>query len=160
MLNRWFETLDGLADEHGVYKLETIGDAFLAATNLLAPQPDHAARMARFALAATAAAERTLVDETDPARRTLQIRAGINSGPCMAAVIGRRNPKYAEFIFPFSAPSLHPSLKLPPSFLLPRPLPLLCFLPFRLPLPRPLPIAARPPSLPIVPSLNLYLLNI
>jgi class 3 adenylate cyclase len=96
MLNRWFETLDGLADEHGVYKLETIGDAFLAATNLLAPQPDHAARMARFALAATAAAESTLVDETDPARGTLQIRAGINSGPCMAAVIGRRNPKYAS----------------------------------------------------------------
>jgi class 3 adenylate cyclase len=95
MLDRWFETLDGLADEHGVYKLETIGDAFLAATNLLAPQPDHAARMARFALAATAAAERTLVDEMDPARGTLQIRAGINSGPCMAAVIGRRNPKYA-----------------------------------------------------------------
>jgi class 3 adenylate cyclase len=95
MLDRWFETLDSLADEHGVYKLETIGDAFLAATNLLAPQPDHAARMARFALAAAAAAERTLVDDSDPARGTLQIRAGINSGPCMAAVIGRRNPKYA-----------------------------------------------------------------
>ena len=97
MLDRWFDTLDGLADSHGVHKLETIGDAFLAATNLLAPQPDHAARMARFALSAAAAARRTLVDEKNPSLGALEIRAGLNSGPCMAAVIGRRNPKYTLF---------------------------------------------------------------
>lgn len=97
MLDRWFDTLDTLADEHCVHKLETIGDAFLAATNLLAPQPDHAARMARFALAAAASARATLVDEAQPSLGALEIRVGLNSGPCMAVVIGRRNPKYTLF---------------------------------------------------------------
>jgi hypothetical protein len=96
MLDRWFEALDELADRHGVYKLETIGDAYIAATNLIAPQADHAARLARFALAAAAAAEATPVDPAEPALGCLRIRVGLSAGPCTATVIGRRNPKCAR----------------------------------------------------------------
>jgi class 3 adenylate cyclase len=97
LLNRWFDALDGLSDQFGVYKLETIGDAFLCATNIVAEQADHAARMARFGLAVVETAQRTLVSTEDPSLGYLQVRVGINSGPCMATVIGRRNPKYTLF---------------------------------------------------------------
>jgi class 3 adenylate cyclase len=97
LLNRWFDTLDSLTDKFNVYKLETIGDAFLCATNIGTEQPDHAARMARFSLAVVEAAQHTPVSTLDPSLGCLQIRVGINSGPCMATVIGRRNPKYTLF---------------------------------------------------------------
>jgi class 3 adenylate cyclase len=97
MLGRWFDTLDALAERHCVYKLDTIGDAYLCASNVVIEQPDHAARMARFAIAAVAAATAMQVDPDAPELGSLAIRAGLNSGPCMATVIGRRNPKYTLF---------------------------------------------------------------
>ena len=38
LLNRLYAQFDDLAHYHGVYKLETIGDAYLAATNLSGDQ--------------------------------------------------------------------------------------------------------------------------
>ena len=81
----------------GLGQLETIGDAYLCVTNLIAPQPDHAARLARFALAAVRAAADTLIDPADPGRGSVRIRVGLDSGPCMAGIVGQRNPKYTLF---------------------------------------------------------------
>ena len=98
LLDRLFARLDALADRMGVRKLETIGDAYLCATNLAGDQPGcHAARMARFARAARAAAARTPVDPADPARGSVRLRIGIASGPCVATVVGRRHPKYTLY---------------------------------------------------------------
>jgi hypothetical protein len=38
LLNRLYTRFDDLAHYHGVYKLETIGDAYLAATNITGDQ--------------------------------------------------------------------------------------------------------------------------
>jgi len=35
MLNRLYEAFDRISQEHGVYKVETIGDAWVGITNLL-----------------------------------------------------------------------------------------------------------------------------
>jgi class 3 adenylate cyclase len=102
MLERLFDRLDRLADRYGVYKLDTIGDAYLCATNIVAcatnivadQSADHALALARFAVAAAAAAAATPVDSADPARGAVPLRVGLHSGPCMACVVGRRNPKY------------------------------------------------------------------
>jgi class 3 adenylate cyclase len=40
------------------------------------------------------AAGRTLVDPEDVSKGVVQLRIGINSGPCMASVVGKKNPKY------------------------------------------------------------------
>jgi class 3 adenylate cyclase len=98
LLDRLFARLDALADRMGVRKIETIGDAYLCATNLAGDQPGcHAARMARFARAARAAAARTPLDPADPARGAVRLRIGIASGPCVATVVGRRHPKYTLY---------------------------------------------------------------
>ena len=99
LLNRLFRKLDRLAYLHGVQKIDIIGDAYVAATNFTEDQrDDHAARLARFAVAAVEAAADTRIDEAGgedggPARR-VQIRVGIHCGPVVGAVVGSQGLKY------------------------------------------------------------------
>ncbi len=59
MLNHLFKRLDRLAAEHGVEKIKTIGDAYMAVSGVPHPTPDHAARLARMALGMHEIAEKT-----------------------------------------------------------------------------------------------------
>ena len=97
LLNRWFKTLEILADDFKIYEIETIGDAFICATNIFDKQGDHAARMAKFGICALKASELTRVDIGNHARGNLTIRIGVHSGPCVASVIGMRHPKFTLF---------------------------------------------------------------
>ena len=58
-------------------------------------QPDHCARVAAFALDAVAAAAQVPIDQANPDAGYIQIRAGFHSGPCVASVVGRMNPRCA-----------------------------------------------------------------
>ena len=49
LLQTLFQCFDALAKKLGVFKVETVGEEYLAVTGLPEPQPDHAVRMARFA---------------------------------------------------------------------------------------------------------------
>ena len=69
----------------------------MCVTNLHKNQPDHAERMARFAMDAVQAADETLIDVDDPSKGYVQIRVGFHSGPIVANVVGRRVPKYTLF---------------------------------------------------------------
>jgi class 3 adenylate cyclase len=81
MLDRLYLTFDRLSMEHCVFKVETIGDAYMAVTNLVEDQSaDHALRIAHFAIHAMEAAASTLIDETNPTLGCLQIRVGFHSG--------------------------------------------------------------------------------
>lgn len=70
---------------------------FVAVTNLMQPQPDHAPRMARFALDVAAAASTILVDESKPTGAKLQLRIGLHSGEVVAGVAGSKNVRYCLF---------------------------------------------------------------
>ena len=97
LLNRWFKTLEILADEFEIYEIETIGDSFICATNLFHEQEDHAARMAKFGSCAIRASENTRIESENNSSGNLTIRIGIHSGPCVASVVGIRRPKFTLF---------------------------------------------------------------
>lgn len=94
LLDRLYSKFDTLSRKHDVFKVETIGDAWMGVTNLATPQFDHTKRIAMFAMDAIRAASTTLVDEADLSRGFVSIRVGFHSGPVIATVVGSRNPKY------------------------------------------------------------------
>ncbi|MBF6989537.1 MULTISPECIES: adenylate/guanylate cyclase domain-containing protein [unclassified Cupriavidus] len=86
ILNEIFTEFDTIADYRGLEKIKTIGDAYMAAAGLPEPAPDHAVRAAHMALDMTDA----LAHFNHRTGFNLQMRIGINSGPVVAGVIGKR----------------------------------------------------------------------
>jgi len=94
MLDRLYVKFDDLSIERDVFKIETIGDAYMAVTNLVKEQEDHALRIAQFAKDTVIAASQTLIDIDNPNLGHVKIRVGFHSGPVVASVVGNRSPKY------------------------------------------------------------------
>lgn len=86
LLNDLFSAFDDLAEKHGLEKIKTIGDAYMAVGGLPEPDPEHAERIARFAI--------DLLSVISNYRRehdhALEIRIGIASGAAVAGVIGKK----------------------------------------------------------------------
>ena len=85
LLNDVFSYFDEVADELGIEKIKTIGDAYMAAAGVPSPRADHAEAITRMALRV-----RDYFDENEVRGRKLRFRIGINSGPLVAGVIGTR----------------------------------------------------------------------
>ncbi len=85
ILDRIFSLFDHLASDHGVEKIKTIGDAYMAVAGLPEPRPDHADAVAKMALG--------IRDSFAGLMRQLgldlQVRIGLHSGPVVAGVIGK-----------------------------------------------------------------------
>ena len=90
VLDDLFTSFDRLAERLGLEKIKTIGDAYMAVRGLPEPRPDHAQAVAEMALAL----REEVVRHLDPAGRPLTLRIGIDSGPVVAGVIGRRKFSY------------------------------------------------------------------
>eukprot|EP00804_Cyclotella_cryptica_P004550 CCRYP_006905-RB/>CCRYP_006905-RB protein AED:0.04 eAED:0.04 QI:102/1/1/1/0.8/0.66/6/1055/1315 len=98
LLGRLYNKFDALSEKHSVFKIEVIGDAYLAVTNLVEDQSeDHVKRIAEFSIDAVSAANEIFLDEDDMSRGCVQIRVGFHSGPVIADVLGTRLPKYSIF---------------------------------------------------------------
>jgi adenylate cyclase len=90
LLDRLFGHFDELADRYGLEKIKTIGDAYMVAAGVPGPRPDHAHALAALALDMVAATRSDgAVGDLD-----LALRIGINSGPVVAGVIGRKRLLY------------------------------------------------------------------
>jgi adenylate cyclase len=90
LLNAIVTEFDALADRHGIEKIKTIGDAYMAASGIPERDPDHAARLARMALDMQVLMERIRASR----QLDINIRVGMASGPVMAGVIGRNKFNY------------------------------------------------------------------
>lgn len=86
MLNEVFTDFDLIADNRGLEKIKTIGDAYMAVAGLPVATPDHAVRAAHMALDMLEA-----IDHFNARTgHSLAVRIGINSGAGVAGVIGKR----------------------------------------------------------------------
>ena len=85
MLNEVFQCFDGLVEKYGLEKIKTVGDCYMAAAGVPRPRPDHAK-----ALVALALDMRVAVTQRTFGGHRLVFRIGINSGPVVAGVIGRK----------------------------------------------------------------------
>jgi adenylate cyclase len=85
LLNEVFQCFDDLVEKYDLEKIKTIGDCYMVAAGVPRLCPDHARAIVDLALDMRAAvAERKFGD------RQLAFRIGINSGPVVAGVIGRK----------------------------------------------------------------------
>jgi class 3 adenylate cyclase len=84
LLDDIFSTFDRLADERGLEKIKTIGDAYMVAGGIPLTRPDHCEAVAGMALA--------MLDACGPgvAETSIRLRVGMDTGPVVAGVIGRR----------------------------------------------------------------------
>jgi class 3 adenylate cyclase len=91
MLDAMFSRFDTLAEQHGLEKIKTIGDAYMVVGGLPIVADDHCERVARFALLMQPAIE-DLADQFE--LRNLSVRIGIHTGAVVAGVIGRKKFTY------------------------------------------------------------------
>jgi adenylate cyclase len=89
LLNQVFQCFDGFVENYGLEKIKTIGDCYMVASGVPRPRPDHASALVDLAIDMQAA-----VAERQFAGRRLSFRIGINSGPVVAGVIGRKKFSY------------------------------------------------------------------
>jgi adenylate cyclase len=84
LLDEIVTEFDRLAASHGVEKIKTIGDGYMAVCGVSRVQPDHLSRLARMALRLP-----DLVELLSTKHGVdLKIRVGLAGGPVMAGVIG------------------------------------------------------------------------
>ncbi|GCC36992.1 hypothetical protein chiPu_0015492 [Chiloscyllium punctatum] len=96
MLNNMYKNFDHILDNHDVYKVETIGDAYMVASGLPKRNGNrHAVDIARMAL--------DILDFMGSFELPhlpdlpIWIRIGVHSGPCAAGVVGTKMPRYCLF---------------------------------------------------------------
>ncbi|MFZ0547814.1 MAG: adenylate/guanylate cyclase domain-containing protein, partial [Candidatus Promineifilaceae bacterium] len=90
LLNNIFSTFDRLAEQHGLEKIKTIGDAYMVVGGLPTPREDHAQAVASMALAMQDAIGRFNRTNKQP----FEMRIGIATGPVVAGVIGTKKFAY------------------------------------------------------------------
>ncbi|KAL4631710.1 retinal guanylyl cyclase 2-like [Arapaima gigas] len=96
LLNDLYSLFDAIIGNHDVYKVETIGDAYMVASGLPVPNGDrHAAEVSNMALDILSAMGTFKIRHMPNA--PVHIRIGIHSGPCVAGVVGLTMPRYCLF---------------------------------------------------------------
>jgi hypothetical protein len=100
LLEVLFGAMDLIANRFKVFKVETVGDSYVAATGLPDPQQDHAIRMCRFAVTCLQKVRdltNTLEASLGPGTGDLQLRFGIHSGPIIAGVLRGEKSRFQLF---------------------------------------------------------------
>jgi class 3 adenylate cyclase len=90
-LHECFKAFDRIAGRYNIEKIKTVGDAYIAASGMPRPNPEHAADIVKAAL--------EIGDYMRQRKQkfpgaTFDIRIGINCGPVVAGIVGSRKFAY------------------------------------------------------------------
>jgi class 3 adenylate cyclase len=100
LLETIYHAMDKAAKKLGVFKVETIGDCYVAATGIPDPQANHAELMVRFARSCLIKINdltRSLEATLGPGTADLAMRFGIHSGPVTAGVLRGQKARFQLF---------------------------------------------------------------
>jgi adenylate cyclase len=81
-LQNMVQVLEDVSEQHGIEKIKTVGDAFLATAGLLSPQEGAVMRAVE--------AARAMIDAVASTPPYWNVRIGLHVGPVMAGVVGHR----------------------------------------------------------------------
>lgn len=100
LLQTVYQAFDQLAKRRRVFKVETIGDCYMAVTGLPDPQDSHASIMVRFAydcVVKMREVTKDLESELGPDTTELSMRVGLHSGPVTAGVLRGDRARFQLF---------------------------------------------------------------
>lgn len=100
LLETIFQQFDEIAEQHDIFKVETVGDSYVAVTGVPAARTDHAVSMIRFAYTALRKMEDTVKEletQLGPSTGELRCRCGVHSGPVTAGVLRGAKARFQLF---------------------------------------------------------------
>jgi class 3 adenylate cyclase len=100
LLETVYAEFDSIAEKLKVFKVETIGDSYMAVTGVPEPDPDHAVTMAKFAYQCLVKMDGVTSDlETllGSGTKNLHVRVGLHSGPVTAGVLRGQKSRFQLF---------------------------------------------------------------
>jgi class 3 adenylate cyclase len=100
LLEAVYKAFDAIANRRRVFKVETVGDCYVAVTGLPEPQKDHAVVMARFArdiMNKMGKVTKELELTLGPGTADLKLRIGMHSGPVTGGVLRGERSRFQLF---------------------------------------------------------------
>ncbi|CAJ1951432.1 unnamed protein product [Cylindrotheca closterium] len=100
LLEALYGEFDTIANKRGVFKVETIGDCYVAVTGLPNPQERHAEIMVKFSVDCLAKMRNvilSLVDSLGEDTENLSMRVGLHSGPVTGGVLRGQKSRFQLF---------------------------------------------------------------
>ncbi|CAJ1941243.1 unnamed protein product [Cylindrotheca closterium] len=110
MMNQLFSIMDYLAAHFNLYKVETVGDAYMCCSGLPEPDEFHAENVTNFALAVI---ECTKHVKSPVDGSPVKMRIGIHTGSCTSGVVGTMTPHYCLFGDMVNVTARHESTGIP-----------------------------------------------
>ncbi len=94
VIHECFSIFDDIVARHGVEKIKTIGDAYMAAGGLPSPNETHAVDVVRAAIEMQEAMIQYFEGRKDKGLPAMGVRVGINTGPVVAGIVGKNKFQY------------------------------------------------------------------
>jgi adenylate cyclase len=94
LLDQYFRAFDTIIDRHGLEKLKTIGDAYMAVAGVPNPSRLHVVDACMAAFEMQDAVARLKAQRDKLRLPSLELRVGIHTGPVIAGVVGSRKFTY------------------------------------------------------------------
>lgn len=93
-IHHCFSAFDEIIGKHGVEKIKTIGDAYMAAGGVPTQSATHAEDIVRAALEIQDFMVKMAKERQDKGEPYFEVRIGVNSGPVVAGIVGTKKFQY------------------------------------------------------------------